>query len=59
MKTNKTFFTILFISAIFLLTSLLIVNIYLLAVSEILFLISAAVLFINNNLKIKTNEKRN
>jgi hypothetical protein len=59
MKTNKTFFNILFISSIFLLTSLLIVNIYLLAVSEILFLISAAVLFINNNLKIKTNEKRN
>jgi hypothetical protein len=53
MKTNKTFFTILFISAIFLLTSLIIVNIYLLAVSEILFLISAAVLFINNNLNRK------
>jgi hypothetical protein len=53
MKTNKTFFIILFISAIFLLTSLIIVNIYLLAVSEILFLISAAVLFINNNLNRK------
>jgi hypothetical protein len=53
MKTNKTFFSILFISAIFLLISLVLINVYLLAVSEILFLLSALILFINNNLNRK------
>jgi hypothetical protein len=59
MKTNNTFFAILFISSALLLISIVILNPYLLAVSEILFLLSALILFINNNLKIKTNEKRN
>ena len=59
MKTNNAFFSILFISSALLLISIVILNPYLLAVSEILFLLSALILFINNNLKIKTNEKRN
>lgn len=58
MKTNNTFLTLLFISSFTLLFSILILNMYLLAVSEILFLISAAVLFINNNVKKKNNVKR-
>lgn len=51
MKTTTTFFAIFFISALFMLISLIIANINLLAISEILFLLSAAILFINNNLK--------
>jgi hypothetical protein len=51
MKQTTTFFAIFFISALFMLISLIITNINLLAISEILFLLSAAILFINNNLK--------
>lgn len=59
MKTTTTFFAIFFISALFMLISLIMTNINLLAISEILFLLSAAILFINNNLKKQPNEARN